>query len=331
MKRTRVAGLLAVTLLASGCWHSLGAGRSRRIAGRPEPSRERTTSSGCVDGLAARGGVAYWSEYGRIMRWDTRSASVPAVFREVERPRAVAVDAVQVYWLADIDDGARRELHRARIDGTRVEVVTPTTDRADMLVAADTGIYWLGRAASSRAPVGLWRIAAGARAPERICNVAADARELAVGGGVVWWDQWDPHTTTGSVWRMTLPEGAPELVPGSGAASGLVADARGAAWRDGDEIMHAAASGDAQPLASVAYGGLGLALTNDEVYALSHEALVAVARDGGRVRRVAAIDVRAKYLAITADEVFVAGGAFFPHSGCLGSEVQRVAQPTKPH
>lgn len=91
--------------------------------------------------------------------------------------------------------------------------------------------------------------------------------------------------------------------------------------------MHATADGEAQSLASVEYGGPGLALTKDEVYALAREALVAVARDDGRVRRVATVDVRAKYLAITPDEVFVAGGAFFPHSGCLGSVVQRIARP----
>lgn len=184
MKRTRVAGLLAVTLLASGCWNTLGAARSRRIAGRPEPSREHTTSSGCVDALAATRGVAYWSDHGRIMRWDTRSASVPTVFAEVERPRDLVIDASHVYWFADLDYGASRVLQRARIDGARIERV-PNTERAGNLVAGDDGIYWLAYPASRHASLAIWRIATGTSAPQRVGSISAEARGVAIGGGVV--------------------------------------------------------------------------------------------------------------------------------------------------
>lgn len=89
----RLVGAVVLAIagsLAPGCW-GFGARAMRRAARNPDPSRDMTSTEGCVVDFTVDGTTAVWSEHAKLMRWDTATASVPTTLVGATDPRGIAI------------------------------------------------------------------------------------------------------------------------------------------------------------------------------------------------------------------------------------------------
>lgn len=318
--------------LFTGCsWGtrgSRGARAARRLAERPAPSAEYTTSSTCPTGIAAATATTVvWPGVGKIISWDTASASVPEVVTETEGARAVALHGDSIFWIdaGDGGDGQPTIRRVAREGGPSTKVAT-AGNQTRLIAAGPRGIYWVSRGVQSR-PTELWALVDGQRAASRLGDANPLALSLHVTAEYAYWHAFDAQAQRSAIERFALRGGDREIVasfdPGLQA---FAADGRGLAWieRGTKMIVVAAPDGDQRRgLATLDGVVLELMLTDDAIFVFDGDQAKAVSRLTGEVTLLVPRSPRSVgVIRATPDRVFIWTSHLHPHGGCRGSQFQ---------
>ncbi|MDC0667789.1 hypothetical protein [Nannocystis radixulma] len=331
----KLGPLIAMVLglaLVSGCYGLHGAA-ARRTAANPAPSRDSTTSPGCMVALAAEDSTLYWAERGRLLRWDTATASVPTALTSAVHPTNIALDASGIYWIDGPHELSEpRAVHRVGKDGSGPRVLANTTSRAKDLVAAAGRLYWIATEVEGRGSNLLWSLDPRGGQPRAIGVVDDRVWWLAVVDEYAYWVTYDPPNPGGQIRRMALASGElATLASIDDLLAAFVVDAQGMVRLGPEDGVLQTAAADAtewRTLARLERPSSALALAGDRVYVVDGDALLAVSRsDASLARTEFSTMPPVEHIAVADDYVFLASAPIVPHEGCLGTTIRRLAPP----